>query len=79
MGGDDAISREDIMLHCLNQIGGSGVPVYFGDGEWDVRAAAELGWRFVGVGPRLTTKAPLWIEDFNKVNFVSALKKLNQA
>ncbi len=76
---DDAISRKDIMLHCLNQIGGSGVPVYFGDGEWDVRAAAELGWRFVGVGPSIKTKAPLWIEDFNKVNFVSALKKLNQA
>lgn len=35
---------------------------YFGDGEWDKRACAELGYRFVAIGPRV--KHDLHFDDF---------------
>jgi beta-phosphoglucomutase-like phosphatase (HAD superfamily) len=51
---DDYQDRSQIMLHALGQLGGSFTSVtYFGDGLWDVAAAAQLGWEFVAVGPKL--------------------------
>ena len=52
--GDDAIARVDIMRAALDGAA-DGVEsiTYFGDGEWDRRACAELGWDFVAVGPDL--------------------------
>ena len=42
------------MLHALGQLEGPFTSVtYFGDGLWDRAAAAQLGWEFVAVGPKL--------------------------
>lgn len=52
----DADTREEIMkLAELRARERHGVPgfetiTYIGDGVWDARAAANLGWRFLGVG-----------------------------
>lgn len=49
---DDAVAREDIMRHALDLLGEPitrpGV-TYLGDGPWDARAAAALGWAFIGI------------------------------
>lgn len=51
---DDAMDRIGIMQHALAQLPGEfGAVTYYGDGEWDERATAELGWNFVPVGARL--------------------------
>jgi hypothetical protein len=51
---DDAIARIDIMQFALSQLPGEFDSItYFGDGEWDQRATAELGWNFVAVGANL--------------------------
>ncbi|HEY6618495.1 MAG TPA: HAD family hydrolase [Steroidobacteraceae bacterium] len=51
---DDHQDRTRIMLHALGQLGGPFTSVtYFGDGLWDRAAAAQLGWEFVAVGPKL--------------------------
>jgi FMN phosphatase YigB (HAD superfamily) len=51
---DDYQDRAQIMLHALNQLEGPFTSVtYFGDGLWDRVAAAQLGWEFVAVGPKL--------------------------
>lgn len=51
---DDHQERTQIMLHALRQLGGPLTSVtYFGDGLWDRAAAAQLGWEFVAVGPKL--------------------------
>lgn len=51
---NDHHGRPEIMRHALDQLGGPFDTVtYFGDGAWDQAAAAQLGWRFVAVGPRL--------------------------
>ncbi|MGI9201420.1 MAG: HAD family hydrolase [Woeseiaceae bacterium] len=51
---DDAIARVDIMKFALSKLSGSFNSVtYYGDGEWDQRATAELGWHFVPVGAKL--------------------------
>lgn len=63
---DDAEARVDIMTACLARAADaaasagdgadghvfSGV-TYVGDGDWDVAAARQLGWGFVGIGPHL--------------------------
>lgn len=50
----DAIDRQHIMLNALAALHGPFESItYFGDGHWDVRATAALGWHFVPVGPRL--------------------------
>jgi phosphoglycolate phosphatase-like HAD superfamily hydrolase len=52
----DADSREEIMRIAERRARDKhGVPgfdtiTYVGDGVWDARAAASLGWRFLGVG-----------------------------
>jgi len=54
-GCDDAISREEIMLNAARKsavvhgLDFSAV-TYVGDGTWDVEAARQLGWNFIGVG-----------------------------
>lgn len=51
---DDYQDRTQIMLHALGQLEGPFTSVtYFGDGLWDRAAAAQLGWEFVAVGPKL--------------------------
>jgi FMN phosphatase YigB (HAD superfamily) len=51
---DDYPDRTQIMMHALCQLQGTfGSHTYFGDGVWDKAAAAQLGWNFVAVGPKL--------------------------
>ena len=51
---DDYQDRTHIMLHALGRLDGPFTSVtYFGDGLWDRAAAAQLGWEFVAVGPKL--------------------------
>lgn len=51
---DDHQDRARIMLHALGQLEGPFKSItYFGDGPWDRAAAAQLGWNFVAVGPKL--------------------------
>src|SRR3954452_22816087 len=49
---DDDISREAILRHGIALAGGvaDDVIVSFGDAPWDVRAAANLGLPFIGIG-----------------------------
>lgn len=49
---DDAKRRVDIMRIALGRLGRehrSSRPVFLGDSPWDVAAARELGWPFIGV------------------------------
>lgn len=47
---DDAQARTDIMKTCRDRAGTLFTDItYVGDGVWDARAAADLGWRFVGI------------------------------
>ena len=51
---DDYPDRESIMVHALKQLRGEFQSVtYYGDGDWDVAASRNLGWKFVPVGQRL--------------------------
>lgn len=51
---DDAMARIDIMQFALSQLPGEFNSItYYGDGKWDQRATAELGWSFVPVGAAL--------------------------
>lgn len=51
---DDAMDRIGIMQHALAQMPGEFESItYYGDGVWDKRATAELGWNFVPVGAAL--------------------------
>lgn len=50
---DDAHTRTGIMEVGQARLGAayrSSAPVYVGDGPWDLEAARDLGWTFVGVG-----------------------------
>lgn len=50
---DDDISREDILRRGRALAGGrDDIIVSFGDAPWDVRAAANLGLPFIGIGVR---------------------------
>lgn len=52
---DDARERCRIMEIALQRLGGTFEDaVYFGDGQWDRKAAGSLGWRFVPVGTALS-------------------------
>lgn len=66
---DDGYERTAIMQKCLDALGAKGNSfqriVYVGDAEWDVRATRELGWHFIGVGPRLKGNCEYWVEDFS--------------
>src|SRR5690606_7129863 len=51
---DDHQDRAQIMLYALKQLRGPFRSItYFGDGIWDQKCAAQLGWDFVAVGPKL--------------------------
>ncbi|MDE2726664.1 MAG: HAD family hydrolase [Gemmatimonadota bacterium] len=67
---DDSEERTGIMQKCLDTLDAKGNSfqriVYVGDAEWDVRATRELGWHFMGVGPRLKDRCDYWIEDFSR-------------
>ena len=70
---DDAHSRTDIMKVCASRMG---FPIesyiYVGDAQWDLRAAEELGWGFIGVGKRLKGKCDIWVPDLlNKTPFLA--------
>ena len=69
--GDDSEERTGIMQKCLNTLDdlnalGNSFQriVYIGDAEWDIQATRELGWRFIGVGPRLKGACKYWVENF---------------
>jgi phosphoglycolate phosphatase-like HAD superfamily hydrolase len=62
---DDSHERTAIMKHCRAMLDPSIPTVYLGDGEWDLVAAERLGWRFIGVGERLSGKCAHWIRDFH--------------
>jgi phosphoglycolate phosphatase-like HAD superfamily hydrolase len=52
---NDADSREDIMMIAAQRVAEKhgtvcARPTYVGDGVWDLIAARNLGWNFVGVG-----------------------------
>jgi len=50
---DNDISREAILRHGIELAGGADdIIVSFGDAPWDVRAAANLGLPFIGIGRR---------------------------
>lgn len=65
---DDGLERTAIMQKCLDILDAKGNSfhriVYVGDAEWDVRATRELGWHFIGVGPRLKGRCEYWVEHF---------------
>lgn len=50
---DDAVERTAIMTLAAIRAGfdPKARHVYIGDGLWDMRASAALGWEFIGVGP----------------------------
>lgn len=51
---DDHPDRANIMLRALEQLRGPFMSItYFGDGVWDQKCSAQLGWEFVAVGPKL--------------------------
>lgn len=51
---NDHFERTAIMRFALEQLGSSFDSVsYYGDGPWDRKACAELGWHFIAVGPDL--------------------------
>ena len=54
-GSDNALSREEIMLNAARQAAQKDKVefsdfTYVGDGIWDVKAARNLGWNFIGIG-----------------------------
>jgi FMN phosphatase YigB (HAD superfamily) len=51
---DDATARSDILRNARAALKGPIAEVtYYGDGIWDRKACASLGWHFRGVGPAL--------------------------
>jgi len=75
--GDDAVSRTEIMRLCSEKIGAKTDKfVYFGDGQWDVKAADHLGWMFIGIGPKLQGHCEYWHPDFNTLNSESMFNEL---
>ncbi len=74
---DHSPSRTEIMQRCLHQLGVGGRPVvYLGDGPWDLEATRSLGWKFIGVGPRLAGDCDPWIEDYEDPRWRAALAEL---
>lgn len=67
---DDGVERTAIMQKSLDALDAKGDSfqriVYVGDAEWDVQATRELGWHFIGVGPRLKDKCKYWVEELSQ-------------
>jgi len=75
---DDGHERTALMQKCVDGLDAKGNAfqriVYVGDAEWDVQATRELGWQFIGVGPRLKGKCEHWVEHFaNHQTFMEML------
>lgn len=65
---DHGETREEIMLHCLkNMQHPFDRIIYIGDGTWDRDACNNLGWNFIGIGPKLKGKCTTWFEDFSSL------------
>jgi beta-phosphoglucomutase-like phosphatase (HAD superfamily) len=66
---DDDISREAILKRGISlAAGGDDIIVSFGDAPWDLRAAANLRLRFIGIGSRSGAA-----EAFNNYRYSAAL------
>jgi phosphoglycolate phosphatase-like HAD superfamily hydrolase len=62
---DDGVDRLQIMLTCLDRLGGhADQATYIGDGIWDLEASRQAGWAFIGVGEKLRGRCETWIADF---------------
>ena len=74
---NDAVSRTAIMQLCAKQL--TAVPgriVYVGDGEWDKAACAQLGWHFIGIGPKLKNRTRFWLMDYRSGRFETLLDQV---
>jgi beta-phosphoglucomutase-like phosphatase (HAD superfamily) len=77
--GDHHHERAKIMKLCRDHINPLGKkPVYVGDAQWDLEAARQLGWGFVGIGERLKDLAEVWIPHYADNNWTDALNKTLQ-
>ena len=77
---DDNWDRREIMRSCFEKLhASSSIPVYVGDGPWDLKATNALRWGFVAIGPRLQGKHDPWIRDFRDANWAKAPNKAMQA
>ncbi len=64
---DIDLDRVKIMKECLRLLAGNPArAIYVGNGEWDMAAAREAGWGFIGIGPRLKGKSDIWAPDFRE-------------
>lgn len=74
---EHGVERVTIMRACHDAIADPDVPtVYVGDGEWDMMATGELGWGFIGIGPRLNGRCGRWVADFTGSAFIDHLREL---
>lgn len=61
----DALTRQEIMRESERRaanyygVGSFERVIYVGDGAWDVRCSAELGYRFIGLGDQIDSLAQL--------------------
>jgi len=68
---DDGDDRTEIMLHCLGRMPPTPKRiVYIGDGSWDRDASSELGWHFIGIGPKLRHRCDCWFSDFSDIEAI---------
>jgi phosphoglycolate phosphatase-like HAD superfamily hydrolase len=70
---DDGHERVRIMEQCRALLPATAVTIYIGDGEWDKKASALLGWRFIGVGSRLRGSCQHWLPDFSAPQLLETL------
>lgn len=77
--GDHHHTRIGIMKACKEHISPYGKDtVYVGDCIWDLEAALELNWSFIGIGKRLKERAEVWISDYTDKNWKMAPNKALQ-
>ncbi len=75
----DHATREDILRHCHQLLGGSRPVVYFGDAVWDVRTTTQLGWTMIGIGPKVEHLCPHWFPDYREPErILETLARLEQ-
>jgi phosphoglycolate phosphatase-like HAD superfamily hydrolase len=75
---DHATARTEIMLACHRAIAQPNTPtIYIGDGTWDMAATADLGWNFIGIGPRLMGQCDYWLPDFTGTGFTELVHKIS--
>ncbi|MGH8144128.1 MAG: HAD family hydrolase [Steroidobacteraceae bacterium] len=71
---DDGHERVHIMSKCRARMGADGPTIYVGDGEWDRRASAQLGWGFIGIGAQLRGRCRHWYPDLTPVELLQSLE-----